>query len=176
MSNGIATDILTGPRVTLRAPRIDDAEDLFRGVASDPEVTHYLAWTPHHDVAETRRVITDLFNVGDDRTWLIEFGGEAVGLCGRRPQLHAAELGYCLARRWWGQGIMSEAVSVLLDRLRIDPALFRVWATCHVDNVASAAVLRRSGLTLEGRLARYAVLPNVGAEPQDALMFGKAVR
>lgn len=177
MSCEIVADVLTGPRVTLRPPRIDDAEDLFCRVACDPEVTRYLAWTPHHDVAETRRVITELFNVGDDHTWIIEFAGQAVGLCGcRRPQPHAAELGYCLARRWWGQGIMSEAVSVLLDWLRIDPALFRVWATCHVDNAASAAVLRRSGLTLEGRLARYAVLPNVGAEPQDALMFGKAVR
>ena len=56
--------VLTGDRVTLRRPRVDDAEELFAAVASDPEVTRYVTWTPHPDVAETRRVITELFNVG----------------------------------------------------------------------------------------------------------------
>ena len=64
--------ILTGERVGLRAPRLQDADELFASVASDPEVTRYMSWTPHLDVDETRRVITELFNVGDERTWLIE--------------------------------------------------------------------------------------------------------
>ncbi|HEX7826046.1 MAG TPA: GNAT family protein, partial [Mycobacterium sp.] len=55
-------------------------------------------------------------------------------------------------------------------------AVYRVSAYCHVDNPGSAGVLRRCGLTLEGRLVRYAVFPNLGPEPQDCLMFGKAVR
>jgi RimJ/RimL family protein N-acetyltransferase len=51
-----------------------------------------------------------------------------------------------------------------------------VTAHCHVDNTASAALLERSGLVFEGRLARYAVLPNISVEPQDCLLFGKALR
>jgi RimJ/RimL family protein N-acetyltransferase len=52
---------LTGTRVRLRAPHVDDAEAMFDGLASDPEVTHYLSWIPHRGVVETRRVITKLF-------------------------------------------------------------------------------------------------------------------
>ena len=168
---------LTGPRVLLRQPDVNDAEALFTRVASDPEVTRYLSWRPHPDVAETRRVITSLFNTGGERTWLIESGGEVVGLCGlRRPDPHAVELGYCLARAWWRRGLMSEAVSVLLYEVAGDPSVYRVSAYCHVDNAGSAGVLARCGLTLEGRLARYAVFPNIGAEPADVLLFGKAVR
>ena len=37
--------VLSGHRVMMRAPRIDDAEALFAEVASDPEVTRYLSWT-----------------------------------------------------------------------------------------------------------------------------------
>ena len=171
--------VLHGPRVTLRAPRIDDAEALFAEVASDPEVTRYLSWSPHPDVDETRRVITELFNVGDDRTWLIELRetGGVVGLCGlRRRETHSVELGYCLARRWWGRGLMPEAVGALLDELQRDPTLYRVSATCHVDNTRSAHVLERCGLALEGRLARYCVLPNISPEPQDVLLFAIALR
>ncbi|WP_441963626.1 GNAT family N-acetyltransferase [Mycolicibacterium houstonense] len=169
--------ILAGPRVRLRPPVVSDAEVLFSRIATDPQVTRHLSWRPHSGVTETRRVITALFNVGDEETWLIELDGEVIGLCGRRrPQPHAVELGYCLARQWWGHGLMSEAVSLVLDDLRPDPTVYRVSAYCHVDNAGSAGVLRRCGLSLEGRLARYGLFPNISDEPQDVLLFGKAVR
>jgi ribosomal-protein-alanine N-acetyltransferase len=171
--------VLTGPRVTLRAPTIDDAELLFDRIASDPEVTRYLSWSPHPNVDETRRVIAEFFNVGGETTWLIELrdGTGPVGLCGwRRPQPNTVELGYCLGRQWWRKGIMSEVLQLLLDKAEHDPSVYRVTAHCHVDNTGSAAVLERSGLAFEGRMVRYAVLPNISTEPQDCLLFGKALR
>jgi RimJ/RimL family protein N-acetyltransferase len=171
--------ILAGPRVILRPPRLDDAESLFDRIASDAEVTRYLSWMPHPDVDETRRVISDLFSVGDERTWLIEIRdtAEVIGLCGwRRLVPHAAELGYCLARAWWGRKLMSEVLPMLLGELERDPTVFRVWAVCHVDNTASARLLERAGLALEGRLARYGLFPNLSDEPQDTLLYARALR
>jgi RimJ/RimL family protein N-acetyltransferase len=172
-------ETLTGPRVTLRAPTIDDAQPLFDRVVSDPEVSRYMSWRTHADVSETRRVITEIFNVGGETTWIIELhdGDGPVGVCGwRRPQPHIIDFGYFLGRPWWRQGLMSEVVQLLLDKAQRDPTVYRVTAHCHVDNAGSAALLQRSGLTLEGRLARYAVLPNISGEPQDCLLFGKALR
>jgi hypothetical protein len=40
----------------------------------------------------------------------------------------------------------------------------------------SARVLERAGLALEGRLVRYAMFPNLSAEPQDCLLFATALR
>lgn len=170
--------VLSGPRVTLRAPTIDDADALFERITSDPQVTRYLVWCPHPDVTETRRVITELFNVDGETTWLIEMrDGGPIGVCGwHLPKPHIIEFGYFLGRPWWGQGLMSEALSLLLDEAHRDPAVYRVSAHCHVDNVASARLLQRSGLTLEGRLTRYAMLPNLSDEPQDCLLYAKAVR
>ena len=172
-------EVLAGARILLRRPRLEDAEALFARIASDPQVTEYLSWPPHRDVTETRRVISELFNIGADHTWVITLRdtGDVIGELGyRRPQPHAAELGYCLARRWWGQGLMSEAVRVLLDALARDPALYRVSAACHVSNTRSARLLERAGLALEGRLTRYAVFPNLSSEPQDGLLYAKAIR
>jgi [ribosomal protein S5]-alanine N-acetyltransferase len=169
--------VLSGPRVTLRAPTVDDADLLFERIASDPEVTRYLSWPTHPDVAETRRVVTELFNVGDEKTWLIELDGEPVGLCGWRPiDGHSINIGYCLGRRWWRQGIMSEVLPLLLEQAQHNPDVYRVSAYCHVDNTGSARVLERSGLALEGRLVRYGMFPNLSSEPQDCLLFGKALR
>jgi [ribosomal protein S5]-alanine N-acetyltransferase len=171
--------VLTGDRVTLRAPRLADAGELFASVASDPEVTRYMSWTPHPDVDETRRVIAELFNVGAERTWLIELrdSGEIVGSCGFRPvAAHSMDFGYCLGRRWWGQRIMAEVVQLLLAEMESDPMVYRISAICHVDNSRSARVLERAGLSLEGRLVRHTVFPNISTEPQDVLQFAKAVR
>src|SRR4029450_1448546 len=66
-------DVLQGPRITLRAPTLDDAEPLF-GIASDPEVPRYMSWRPHRNVGETRRVITDVLNVAGETTRLIDLG------------------------------------------------------------------------------------------------------
>jgi ribosomal-protein-alanine N-acetyltransferase len=73
-------------------------------------------------------------------------------------------------------GIMSEVLQLLIDKAQHDPYVYRVTAHCHVDNIGSAAVLERSGLAFEGRMARYAVLPNISTEPQDCLLFGRALR
>ncbi len=171
---------LIGERVVLRAPRLDDAEELFASVASDPEVTRYMSWTPHLDVDETRRVITELFNVGGERTWLIELRdtGEIIGSCGFRPvQAHSRDFGYVLGRRWWGRRLMPEVVALLLAEMESDAGVYRVSAICHVDNTRSARVLEAAGLSFEGRLVRHTVFPNISTtEPQDVLQFAKAVR
>ena len=74
-------EVLNGPRVTLRAPTVDVADLLFERIASDPEVTRFLSWTTHANVDETRRVITELINVGGETTRAIELrdGGGPIG-------------------------------------------------------------------------------------------------
>ena len=172
-------EVHVGARILLRAPQLVDAAVLFEAVTSDPKVTEYLSWTPHPDVDETRRVITELFNVGDDRTWVVVLRdtGEVIGQLGyRRPQPHAAEMGYCMAVRWWGRGLMSEAVGVALQHLHQDLHLQKVTAAVHVDNVRSARLLQRCGFELEGRARRHTVFPNLGPNPQDCLLYVRTVR
>jgi RimJ/RimL family protein N-acetyltransferase len=173
-------DHIIGPRLALRPPVLDDAGALYQRVARDPEVTRYLLWAPHPDVATTRRVITEKLNASDDeRTWAIELkhSGDVIGLTScRRPVPHSVEVGYCLGRRWWGKGYMPEVLDLLLAALQDDRGVYRVWATCHVDNERSARVLQRAGFELEGRLARYAAYPTMGPAPQDALMYAKTLR
>jgi RimJ/RimL family protein N-acetyltransferase len=150
---------IDGTRLVLRPPMLDDAGALFQRVARDPEVTKYLLWTPHPDVAATRRVITEKLNIADDdRTWAITLrnSDDVIGLTScRRPVPHSV---------------------MLLTALQADRGVYRVWGTCHVDNERSARVLLRAGFALEGRLVRHAVYPTMGPEPQDSLLYAKALR
>jgi ribosomal-protein-alanine N-acetyltransferase len=78
-----------------------------------------------------------------------------IGNCGLRRQAGKtgqADLGYEVDPRFWGRGYATEAARALLafgfDRL----GLHRVWSRCIAENVASARVLEKLGMRLEGRL------------------------
>jgi len=74
-----------------------------------------------------------------------------------------------------GQRLIAEVVDLLLAEMTGNPLMRRLSAICHVDNTRSARVLSRARLSLEGRLVRHTVFPNLGTEPQDVLQFGHAV-
>jgi [ribosomal protein S5]-alanine N-acetyltransferase len=174
-------DRIAGPRLLLRPPILDDAGALFQRISRDPHVTKYLRWEPHADVAATRRVITEKVNASDDeRTWVItlRYSGEVIGLTScRRPEGgNSVELGSCLGRRWWGKRYTTEVLGMLMGALEADPTVHRVWATCHVDNRWTAQLLEQGGFVLEERLTSYAVYPSLGPEPQDSLLYAKALR
>ena len=71
---------------------------------------------------------------------------------------------------------MSEALDTLVAALGADRDVYRVWATCNVDNERSVRLLQRAGFLLEGRLTRHAVYPSLGPEPRDSLLYAKALR
>ena len=125
-------------------------------------------------------MIAEKLNATDEeRTWAIELrhSGEVIGLTScRRSAPESVEIGYCLGRRWWGKGLMSEVLDLLLTALEADRQVSRIWATCSVDNVRSARLLERAGFVLEGRLARHAVYPTIGPEPRDSLLYARTRR
>ncbi|WP_423142934.1 GNAT family N-acetyltransferase [Parablastomonas sp. CN1-191] len=75
------------------------------------------------------------------------------------------ELGYWIARDFWGRGIATEAASAVLDAARV-LGHRRVIARHFVDNPASGRVLRKLGFRPTGAIVRIASAGR--AEPADA--------
>lgn len=166
----------TTKRLTLRPPVLADADAVFHNYAQDPEVTRFLVWRPHVDVAETESFLEsclERWNSGEELTWVITLHGsdEAIGMVAVRPDGHIAEIGYVLARSYWDQGLMTESVRRVKEWLCGSPEIYRVWATCDVENLSSARVLEKVGMQREGVLRRWMVRPNISAEPRDCLVY-----
>ena len=70
---------------------------------------------------------------------------------------HSLELGYWLAEDWWGRGIMSEAVRVVLDYAFQQLGVDRIFASAFEYNLASMRILEKNGFKAEG-VARGAVM------------------
>jgi ribosomal-protein-alanine N-acetyltransferase len=88
----------------------------------------------------------------------IDIGGEAVGGIGIHPQedIHKknAELGYWLGEPFWGQGIMSQAVTQMIDFAFNTYDIDRVFARPSGTNKASQRVLEKAGFALEARFTK----------------------
>lgn len=166
------------PRLRLRVPTLADAPVIFERWTQDPDVTRYLVWMPHRDVDESKshiRRCLAAWESGESFTWLIETltTPSLVGSISARDQPHGINLGYLLARNAWGQGYMAEAVDAVAAWFLSQPTVERVWATCDVENAASARVLAKAGFELEGTLRCWDVHPNLGEKRRDALCYSR---
>ena len=166
-------------RLVGRKPRASDAPAVFAAYASDPVVTRYLLWPPYREVAPLAE-----FLQARAADWETDAGRFAYLLCKRGTDapigsiavhLHggSALLAYVLGAAYWGQGLMTEAASHLVDWSMAQPGIFRVWAYCDAANPASARVMEKAGLTREGVLRRWSVSPNIGPEPRDCIVCAK---
>ena len=123
--NKAGTQRIETQRLILRRFRIDDAEDMFNNWASDPEVTRYLTWPVHSSVEVTRTLLTEWVSHYADGVyfnWVMEYKetGKAIGnisVFKLDEDIEAADIGYCMSKAYWGQGLMPEALKAVMDDL-----------------------------------------------------------
>jgi RimJ/RimL family protein N-acetyltransferase len=91
----------------------------------------------------------------------------------RQRAAHRLDCGYVLARRWWGQGLMTEVLTQVAIWALRQPSVFRIGAVCDVDNIGSARVLEKSGFVREGLLRRWLLHPNISDEPRNCYSYAR---
>ena len=96
---------------------------------------------------------------------------EVVGGIGFRDiKNQRAEIGYWLAKKNWGRGIMTQAVKLVCKFGFLQLGLRRVYAAVFANNKASARVLEKSGFKYDGRIKRHY---KKDGRLIDALMYAK---
>jgi ribosomal-protein-alanine N-acetyltransferase len=167
------------PRLRARLPVAEDAPAIFAAYASKPEVSRYMMWVPHTELATTRAFIAAcIAAIGDGTRFpyvLAEAGNpqEPIGMLEARPGGHKIDLGYVLAPEFWGRGYMPEAVATLASLALDDLGYFRVQAFCDVENRPSQRTLEKAGFAKEGRHERFIVHPNLSPEPRSCYMYAR---
>lgn len=158
---GIFRDMppLVTPRLLLRAPRMDDARDMY-GYSRDPQVARYVLWDAHRGLYETRSHLRYLIRRnqrGGPGTFAVQeiATGRMIGTIGYTwmdSDNRSAEIGYSYARAVWGQGYATEALKEMLRFSFEELKLNRVEGQHDLRNPASGAVMARAGMVSEGTL------------------------
>ena len=152
------TQTIETDRLILRRAVREDAEPMFRNWASDPEVTKYLTW-PAYETVETAYPILDMWISEYEKPnyyqWMIELKelGEPIGSISavrQNDRVEEAEIGYCIGSQWWHKGIMTEALSAVIEYLFTEVGMNRVAARHDPNNPHSGGVMRKCGMKYEG--------------------------
>lgn len=132
--------------------------------ASDYEVVRFMEWGPNTEADTQAFVARAVAAQAEEPRTAYELAvvrradGRLVGSSGlhvRGADARSGWIGYCFARAFWGRGYATEAAKALLGLGFDGLGLHRVWATCDVENHASARVLEKAGLIREGRLREH---------------------
>ncbi len=155
----IGTQYIETERLILRRFELSDAPAMFANWASDGEVTKYLTWPTHADVSVTERILGEWvpqYEEDNCYRWAITVkknGPEPIGsidVCHWRGDGDVPEIGYCMGRRWWHMGIMTEALGAVIDFLFERVGVPRIVARHDVNNPHSGGVMRKCGMKFEG--------------------------
>jgi [ribosomal protein S5]-alanine N-acetyltransferase len=150
--------VLSGPTLTLRLPRRDDAARLFE-LGSDPEVTRWFSWGPYSVQAEAEAYL-DRLPGQRERGEQLDLVSEhrehgVIGITGlsefsRRDK--RAIVGTWFGRPWWGTGANRESKALIchlgFELLGLD----RIGSYANVEHVRSQRALEGVGFRREGVL------------------------
>jgi ribosomal-protein-alanine N-acetyltransferase len=172
--NHTGTITLETERLILRRFTIEDAEDVYNNWTGDSEVSKYMRWEHHRNIEETKLKIKDWllrYKNNNFYQWAITFKDTdepvgAIGLFVVNETDLCGDFGYSISRKYWGQGIATEALKAVLKLAFETVGFNRIESYHSTKNPASGKVMQKAGMKFEG-LARQKYKSNVGFEDSN---------
>ena len=148
-------------RLLLRRMTMKDAQDVFE-YSRDPEVARHVLWTAQKHISEAKDYLRYMMKrYRDDlpSSWGIidKASGRLVGTIGYMAYSEenaSVEVGYSLARRLWGKGMMTEALRAVIDYTFEAMDINRIEAQHEIENPSSGRVMEKCGMMKEGILRK----------------------
>ena len=137
-------------RLILRKFDINDCEMMFNNWCSDPEVTKFLTWNPHESIETTKMILNIWINeYNNPKTYrfgiVLKDTNELIGSIDVVDYVDGCpEIGYCLSRKYWNNGYMSEACKGMIDFL-FNEGYSRIVIEANETNIGSNRVIEKCG-------------------------------
>jgi RimJ/RimL family protein N-acetyltransferase len=151
--------------VALREIKASDLDDIFEQMR-DPMSVQVAAFTTEdpNDRLAFDSHMAKVMGASDVTNRAITYDNNLVGTIASFVSEGAREVTYWIDRSYWGQGIASRALVLLLDEVSIRPLRARVAS----DNIGSLRVLERAGFRRVDTETSYA--PARGTEIEETLL------
>ena len=149
----------------LRPVEIRDLHAIFE-LMRDPESVRMAAFTaedPNDRIAFDTHM-AKVMSSSENRLWAIIRDSRLVGTIASYPSEGATEVTYWIDRNCWGQGIATQALSLLLEEITVRP----IRARAASDNPGSLRVLQKAGFEPIGTEVSYA--PGRAAEIEETIL------
>jgi ribosomal-protein-alanine N-acetyltransferase len=142
-------------------------------LTGDHKVMRYMGFAVHSSVDQATALL-QTYGSSPSRFQAVCLDGDPtdiLGIIGLEVRGHQAAMTIMFRRDWKARGAGREFSVPFVQWIFTHPTIWRVWAYCHVDNIAVRRVLERMGADCEGRLRRFEYFPNVSEVPQDVYVY-----
>lgn len=147
-------------RLFLRRLSEADAQEMFKNWANDDEVTRHLSWPAHKSVEDSKKIIyLWLYNYYflNFYQWGIvdKQNGKLIGTISAfngDDDNEMIEVGYVIAKEKWNQGLMTEALTKIVDFLFKEVKEKKIIARNDITNLANKRVLEKCGFSYEKQI------------------------
>lgn len=154
--------VLRGENFILRPFRKGDEESLVRNINNEKIYRPTLRIPYPYTMNDAKKWIEECEKNDKEKenpnavNFAIDANGEVVGGIGlsKIVKQHKGELGYWLSENYWGKGIMTEAIKLIIEFGFKQLKLVRIYADVFPFNKASMKVLEKNGFKLEGILRK----------------------
>ena len=149
--------VLETERLILRKCGDNDLAEFFR-LASNPNVTTWITWETHKFMEETAafiKLLTDGYENGTCMTWAMcdketdKFMG-LISFTNIKEKHFSGELGYWIGEEYWNKGYTTEAMKRIIEYSFDTMGMHRITAAHCVENLSSARVMVKAGMSFEG--------------------------
>lgn len=162
MQNDTYMPTLESKHLILRKLSEADAVDMFE-YASDPDVSLHTTWEPHKSIQDSFdfiHMILEKYEKNELTDWGIidKVSGKFIGTSGFvyvHPTHSRAEIGYALSKKYWGKGLMTEAVQEIIRYGFNVLGLNRIEARAEIQNIGSWRVMENVNMHFEGILREH---------------------
>ena len=103
-------------RIVGRKPKLTDAKAMFKTYATDPEVSRYLIFKPYEKLEDLETWLTFIIKEWETKPGIMylffnkEYPNQLIGSFGLEIDRFKVEVGYLVARPYWGQGIITDVL------------------------------------------------------------------
>ena len=148
----------------IRKWKLSDATDLAAALSNKKIQDNLRDGLPYpYTEQDGTEYISAMLSADENETFAfaITVDNKVIGSIGvfRQENIHrqTAELGYYIAEKYWGKGIMTEAVKQICEYVFAGSDIIRIYAEPFAYNTASCRVLEKAGFQYEGTLRSNAV-------------------
>jgi RimJ/RimL family protein N-acetyltransferase len=170
-----STLVLETERLTLRAPRLEDAKAIAQ-LANDRRIAENTTRIPHpYRLADAQAFIERVNRDSGELAFVIALDDEPIGACGlARLDGPAPDLGYWIGVPYWGNGYATEAARAVIDHAFTALGQQALQAGARVTNPASRRVLEKCGFQWTG-VGLYRIRALSSSAPIDQFRLDRGI-